>query len=112
MTRLRVNFSRLNEHKFRHDFNDTVDPMWKCSLDTETTLHFLLSCRLYSTIRIEFLVDTYTVASSITNYWDEKLLNILLHGSEYFSIKTNQSVLQSTIKLQKSSERFDDRLFL
>ena len=31
----------------------------------------------------------YTVDSSLTNYPDEKLLNTLLYGSEYFSVKTN-----------------------
>ena len=45
------------------------------------------------------------------NYPDEKLLNILLYGSEFFSVKTNQSILKSTIKFLKGSERFDDPLF-
>ena len=104
LTRLRLNFSHLNEHSFRHGFKDTVDPMCECGLEIETTLHFLLCCRLYSTIRTELLDDRYTVASSLTNYPDEKLLSILLNGSEYFSVKTNQSILKSTIKFLKSSE--------
>ena len=86
--------------------------MCKCGLETETTLHFLLRCRMYSTNRTKLLDDIYTVASSLTNYPNEKLLNILLYGSEYFSVKTNQSVLKSTIKFMKSSERFDDPLIL
>ena len=57
LKRLRLNFSHLNEHKSRHGFNNTVDPMCKCGLETETTLHFLLRCRLYSTIRTELLDD-------------------------------------------------------
>ena len=65
----------------------------------------------YSNIRTELLEDIYIVDSSLTNYPDEKLLNILLYGSEYFSVKTNQSILKSTIKFLKSSERFDDPLF-
>ena len=73
LTRLGLNFSHLNEHKFRHGFRDTVDPMCKCGRETKTTLHFLFRCRLYSTIRIELLDDIYTVASSCTNYPDEKL---------------------------------------
>ena len=59
--------------------------MCKCSVETEITLRFLLCYRLCSTIRTELLDDIYTFASSLTNYHDEKLLNILLHGSEYFS---------------------------
>ena len=69
--------------------------MSKSGLETETALHFLLSCRLYSTVRTEFLNDISTVHLSLTNYPDEKLLNILLHGSEYFRVKTNGSTLQS-----------------
>ena len=86
--------------------------MCRCGLETETTLHFLLRCRLYSTIRTELLDDIYSVASSLTNYPDEKLLKILFYGSEYLSVKTNQSILKFTIKFLKSSECCDDLLFL
>ena len=112
LTHLSLNFSHLNQHKFRHSFKDAVDPTCKCSLETETTLHFLLHCRLHSTIRTELLGDKYIVASSLTNYPDEKLLNTLLYGSEYFNVKTNHSILNSTIKFLKSSEGFDNPLFL
>ena len=47
LTRLRLKFSHLNEHKFRHGFRDTVDPMYKYSLETETTLHFLFQPVFY-----------------------------------------------------------------
>ena len=68
----RLIFSHLSEHKFRHDFRDTVDPMCKCGLETETTLHFLLRCRVYSTIRKELLDNVSTVDSSLTNYPHKK----------------------------------------
>ena len=85
--------------------------MCKCVTETETTLHFLLCCRLYSNIRTELLDDIYTADSSLTNYPDEKCLNILFHGSGFFSVKTIQSISKSTIKFLKSSERFDDPRF-
>ena len=59
LTRLRLNYRNFNEHKFRHGFKHTVDPMCKCGLETETTLHFLLRCRMYSTIRTELLDDCF-----------------------------------------------------
>ena len=108
---LTLEFSHLNEYKFKHGIRDTVDTMCKCSLETEATHHFLLRCRLYSNIRTELLDDMYTVASSLTNYPDEKLLDILLYGLEYFRVQTNQSILKSTTKFLKSSERFDHPLF-
>ena len=96
----------------RLGFRDNVDPMGKFGLETETALLFLLRCRLYSTIKTELLNDISTADSSLTNYSDEKLLNILLYGSEYFSVETNRSTLKSTIKFLKNSGRFDDPLFL
>ena len=48
LTRLRLDFSHLNEHKLRHNFNDTINPMCSCGKEPETTLHYLLRCDLYS----------------------------------------------------------------
>ena len=45
LTHLRLNFSHLNEDKFRHNFQDTINPMCICGSEPETTAHFLLrSC--------------------------------------------------------------------
>ena len=73
--------------------------MCKCGRETETTLLFFSRRRLYSTVRKKLLDDIYiyTVASSLKNYSDEKLLNTVLYGSEYLPIKTNQSILKFTI---------------
>ena len=57
LTSPRLNFSHSNENRFRHRFRDTIDPMCKCGLKTERTLHLLLHCRQYSTIRTELLDD-------------------------------------------------------
>ena len=54
-THLRLNFSHLNEYKFRRGFSDTVDPVCKCSLEIEALLNFLLRCSLYSCIRTGLL---------------------------------------------------------
>ena len=96
LTRLRLNFSRLNEHKSRHGFWDTVDPMWK------KKQHFTFFCVAGCILLIDEKIY----------YPDEKLRSILLQGSEFFSVKTSQSILKSTIKFLKSSERFDDSLVL
>ena len=44
LPRLRLNFSHLNEQKFRHNFLDTIKPMCSCGSEPETTAHFLLHC--------------------------------------------------------------------
>ena len=59
LTCLKLNFSYINKHEFRHGLKDTIDPMCKDGLETETTPHFLLSYRLYSTIKTKLLDVIY-----------------------------------------------------
>ena len=44
LTRLRLRFSHLKEHKFRHGFLDTLNPLCNCSLKDEDNEHF--SCAI------------------------------------------------------------------
>ena len=44
LTRLRIGFSHLKERKFKHNFQDSIDPMCSCSRDIETTIHSFLHC--------------------------------------------------------------------
>ena len=46
LTRLRLGFSHLNEHKFRHNFRDFLNPPCKCKLEPETTSHFFATLPL------------------------------------------------------------------
>ena len=58
-TRLRLKFSHLNEHKFRHNFKDTVIAMCNCGKETETTEHFFLRWPLFVTERQKLLNNAY-----------------------------------------------------
>ena len=42
LTQLRVGLSKLNLHKFQHNFRDTLDPMCPSNEGIEDTEHFLL----------------------------------------------------------------------
>ena len=44
LTRLRVGRSHLCEHKFKHSFQYTLNPMCNYGEDIETTFHYLLLC--------------------------------------------------------------------
>ena len=48
LTRLRLGFSHLKEHKFKLNFHDSVDPLCSCGTETESTKHFLLHCANFS----------------------------------------------------------------
>ena len=40
LTRLRVGFSHLKEHKFRHNSQDAINPLGNCGNFVESTTHF------------------------------------------------------------------------
>ena len=44
LTRLRLGFSHLREHKFRHVFKDQLNPLCYYSIEAETTTHYFLRC--------------------------------------------------------------------
>ena len=46
LTCLRLGFSHLNEHKFRYNFHDIINPMSSYHQEPKTTLHCLLHCDL------------------------------------------------------------------
>ena len=67
LNRLRVDFSHLNEHKFRHNFAGTLNPLCSCSLETESTAHFFLHCRYYNNIRVTLMNELNDINNSITS---------------------------------------------
>ena len=89
ITRLRLGMSHLREHKFKHNFQDCLNPICSCGLDIESTSHFLLHCP-------SFNVERYTLLSTL-NKIDCKLLELtksslsqtLLYGNTLFDKEKN-----------------------
>ena len=59
LTRLGLNFSHLNEDKFRHNFKDTINPVCSRGFEPETTDHYHLRCKLFTDLRLDLLNDIY-----------------------------------------------------
>ena len=81
LTRLRLQFSHLNEHKFRHGFSDTINPMCACGTEIETTEHFLLRCQFYSIKRLELFEKLEKIELNFLNLYANNQVLILLYGS-------------------------------
>ena len=64
LSRLRLQFSHLNAHKFRHGFNDTVNPMCPCGTEVETNKDFLQRCHCFSSERSELFNNLYNLHPS------------------------------------------------
>ena len=109
LTRLRLNFSHLNEHKFRHNFLDNLNPMCSCSSEPETTAHFLLCCENHVT-KSKLLRNVYNLEKTLRNYDDDHLIHIFLYDSEKFNFNLNKEIIKLTICYLKDTERFDESL--
>ena len=72
--------------------------------------HMVLNQRQHfitSYVVIELLNNECILNPSLKNYSNEKLWNILLHGSEDFNCNINNEILKAKIKFLKISERFN-----
>ena len=110
LTRLRLNFSHLNEHKLRHNFLDTLNPVCSCGSEPETTAHFLLRCKNHVMNRSKLLKNVYNLDQTIWNYADDHLIHILLYGSEKFNFNLNKEIIKLTMCFVKNTECFDESL--
>ena len=109
---LRLKFSHMNEHKFRHNFNDAVSPVCDCGSETETTDHFFLRFRPFFAInRQKLLNDLLKIYPSLRNLKDELLLDIILYGSDKYKDTVKKEVLLHTISSLKKTKRFERPLF-
>ena len=97
LTRLRLNFSLLNEHKFRYKFKDTINPICRCGFESETTNHYLLHRKPYTDLRLDLLNQSFK------NFSEEQLVNVLLFSSENFILDTNANFLRRTIEFPKET---------
>ena len=110
LTRLRLNFSHLNEHKLRHNFLGTLNPVCSCGSEPETTAHFLSRCQNHVKNRSKLLKNVYNLDQTIWNYADDLLIHILLYGSEKFNFNLNKEIIKLTMCFVKNTECFDENL--
>ena len=111
LTRLRLGFSHLSKHKFRHNFADSLNPLCSCSLETECTLHFFLRCQNHTTLCRALMTDLKNINHAIMSLNESDLLYVMLYGSKNFDNIMNISIIIATVKFIKNTERFDQPLF-
>ena len=84
LTRLRLGFSHLNEHRFKHVFNNSVNSIWICGGDVESINHFFLHCPEYCEARQTF--DNIQSIDKVLLIQNKSLLSHLL--PYFFLVKT------------------------
>ena len=102
LTRFGLGLSHLNEHKFKHNFKDCVNPLCSCSLEIESPAHFFLHCNYFTNICSTLLDDLKSIDVNIPNFPDSETVELILYGSPKFDLNQNTKILRS--------ERFDGSL--
>ena len=111
LTRLRVGFSHLKEHKFRHNFVDAINPLCSCGNFVESTAHFFLHCTHFSNQRLTLINKIKDIDKHIFDKNDSFTIQTLLFGDEKLSITDNKSISEAKIQFSISSGRFGLLLF-
>ena len=111
LTRLRLELSHLNKHKFKHNFQDCVNTLCSCSLKIEPLSHFFLHCNHFTNIRANLLDDLQSVDIKFLSFSDNDLGDLFLYGSPNFNLNQNNKILSSSISFITKSVRFSGSLF-
>ena len=61
LSHLRLDLSHLHEHRFRHNFQDCLNPLCSCSLEIDDTSNYLLHCHHFSQPRVDLMNSVKSV---------------------------------------------------
>ena len=111
LTRLRLGFSHLNVHRFRHNFENCINSLCSCILVTEDALHYLLHCHHFSQYRFDLMNSIISVLDNFASLSDNDKKDILLYGDSRVDNNKNRFILEATVNYIKNSERFSGSLF-
>ena len=95
ITRLRLGLSHLRFHKFKHSFQDTLNPICNCGT-VETTVHYLLHCPNFSNERLIFFNKLQSTDANILSKDDSNIFKVLLYSDHSFNDEKNTSFLTAS----------------
>ena len=111
LSRIRLGLSHLRKHKFKHSFQDTLNPICICGKDIETPCHYLLACPNYDVERSTLLNNLRQIAPNILNYNNSRITQVLLYCDTSFKNETKTNILKNTISYLLATKRFDKPIF-
>ena len=84
----------VNKHRLRHNFQDCLNPLCSCSLESENRLHYLLHCYHFSQHRIDLMNSVESVSNIFESSCDN---NILLYDGSRSDRNKNKVILEATL---------------
>ena len=90
--------SHLHQHKFKHNFQDCLNPICSCGLDIESTSHFLLHCPTFNDERYTLLSTLNNIHRKLLELTKSSLPQTLLLGNTLFDQGKNTRILNATVE--------------
>ena len=97
--------NHLRDHKFRHCFQDTLNPLCDCGNDTETTTYFFLHCPSFQTTRQTLVSYIRNIHKQSLSHDEDQLIQTFLYGNPNFNLTVNRLISNATIEYLISTER-------
>ena len=110
LTRLRLGFSHVNE-RLSSNFQEYLNPLCTCSLETEKISHYLLHCDHNIAFRTDLTNSVETFVVNFESLSDCKKVEILLYGESRCDDNQNDSLLSASINYITKFKSFDCSLF-
>ena len=98
LTELKLGFSHLCYHKFKHGFLDAADPLCSCRTVIEKTDHYFFCCRNFSTVPNIFL-NEIAIDRLIIDQEEIKIIQTFLYGNSFYSFNNNKLILKCEYKV-------------
>ena len=102
----------MREHKFKHSFQDSINPICNCGNDVESAIHFFLHCPLYSNERCTLLNSLSKIDHKLLDSTNTSLTQILLFGNSSFTTNDNTKITNLIVDFVLSTKRLDGPVFM
>ena len=104
-------FMELQEHKLKHSFLDSINPICNCELNTELTSHYLIDSTTYNTERHTLMITLGNIDNNLLDLTEPILTKTLLFGSNYFDVNTDTNISNATVEYVLSTKDLTNRIF-
>ena len=110
LIRLRIGFSHLKKHKFKHHFQDSIDSICNCSSVTETKFRFF-HCISFNTQRQTLFDKIAPIDANVLTENEDSIVNTLLFKKPNSENSFNNAILNVSIEFILSNRTFNNPLF-
>ena len=93
LKKFRVGLSHLGEHKFRHGFNDAINPICACNREIESVFHFYLGCPNNINEHFNLMNELSNLYPTLVYLDSNSLTLILLYGNKSFTDDINSKII-------------------